>query len=445
MATKRGMMTAALSLAGPVFAEESYSLLLSAVIVAIVGNLGPHDLAAFSLAFLLQGSVVSIVGVIGIGAAILTAREVGAGNWGLLRQIAGQTLALGVAGGVVLGCAGHEALPHLHSFVDTDEKIALLTEMLLQPLCLFVPFSLVTWLGKSILRGMGETRLAFVIIAVNNTTVLIATCLLIYACHPGLGVLGAVWGAGAGSVASAITTLILLFSHRQLALKIKNLCQLKVAVVSQILRISLPVAWEQLALQFGFTLYNLELINVGAKAFAGNQIAQQLEGIPQMIGVGFSAAVLTVVGQSLGKNRPQVARQFARFSGAITIVAMPVLCALIALVASPLTRLFTADPEVASWSVACILLAILEQPTMAATMILGHALRGSGDTFWPACSSVIGMWLIRIPLTYFLITAQDYGITTAWLITATDYFVRSVILSLRFFQTDWEKRRLFFR
>jgi putative MATE family efflux protein len=440
VAAYRGMLYTSLNLAGPVFAEEAYSMLLGAVITAVVGNLGPDDLTAFSLAVLVQSSALAVIGVIGTGAAILAARELGAGNMGLLRQIIGHTLTLGLLAGTILAVAGEQAAGYLHCFIDTDRSIALLTGELLKPLLLFAPPMLLTWLGKSILRGMGQTRLAFIIAAVNYTVTLAATAFLVY-CLPGPGVFGAVWGAGLGAAASAVATLAILCSHRQLKLRLRHLCSISPAIVSRLVRISLPVAWEQVALQLGFTLYSFELVNVGVKQFAGNQIAQQLEGIPLIIGIGFSAAVLTAVGQSLGRNLPRTAEQFTRFTAAVTMVTMTAVCTMLFLVSEPLSRLFTQDPDVVYWSATCIMLAILEQPSMAATMILGNALRGGGDTRWPAYGTIVGMWLVRIPLTYLLIADRDYSIAAAWLITAADHLVRALIVALRFYYGGWNKPR----
>lgn len=438
MTAHRGMLYAALNLAGPVFAEESYSMLLGAVVTAVVGHLGPDELTAFSLAVLIQSSALAVVGVIGTGAAVLAARELGAGNIGLLRQITGHTLGLGLAAGAILAALGTEATTCLPRFLDTDRGVALLTAQLLEPLVLFAPPMLFAWLGKSVLRGMGQTRLAFVIGAVNNTVTLAATVVLVYTHLAGPGAFGAAWGAGLGSLASAASAVVILYSHKHLKLRLRHICSIKPAVVARIVRISLPVAWEQVALQLGFTLYSLELVNVGTKQFAANQIAQQLEGIPLILGIGFSAAVLTAVGQSLGRSEPRVAEQFTRFTTLLTMTAMTAVCAALYLVSEPLSHLFTKDPDVVAWSAVCVMLAVLEQPTMAATLILGNALRGGGDTRWPAYSTIIGMWLVRIPLTYLVITDLQCSIAAAWLITAGDHFVRASILALRFSARGWK-------
>lgn len=139
-------------LAGPVFLEEYCGMLLGGIITAIVGSISVHQLAAFSLATLIQTSAVIIFGVIGIGAAALAAREAGAGNRRLLRQIVGQTVGMGIVGGTLLSLVGFSLSDSFHLVADIEPETELLTEQILQTLFLFAPFRLVVWIGKIILR-----------------------------------------------------------------------------------------------------------------------------------------------------------------------------------------------------------------------------------------------------------------------------------------------------
>lgn len=286
---------------------------------------------------------------------------------------------------------------------------------------------------------MGETRQAFLIGVTSDIVILVVTCLLVFVLSPGLGVYGAVWGAGSGESVAMLLALRILHKHTKVGLGLRDILAFNLKIVKRILRISLPVAWEQIALQTGFTLYSFELLSVGTKQFAANQIAQQLESVPLVIGIGLAAAVMTIVGQSLGRQLPALAQRFTYFISRIAIVAMTIAGTLVYLFAEPLVGLLVTDNEVAVWTGACMLFSLLEQPTMAMGLILSHALRGAGDTRWPAYSTIVGVWLVRIPLTYLLIDQMAMSITAAWLITAADHLVRCAILVLRFASGNWAR------
>jgi Na+-driven multidrug efflux pump len=157
------------------------------------------------------------------------------------------------------------------------------------------------------------------------------------------------------------------------------------------------------------------------------------------IGVGLAAAIMPIVGQNLGRGSPQIAKRFTRFLIGAAIICMTATDMLVYLFTGQIIGSFITDIEVVNWTKVCMLLSILEQPTLAASLVLGSALRGAGDTRWPAYSTIIGMWLVRIPLTYLLIDHLGMSIAAAWLITAADFIVRSIILVLRFSLSDWRK------
>lgn len=430
-------MAVSFILAGPVFLEEYYGMLLSSIITAIVGNMSARQLAAFTLGTLVQSSIVTIFGVTGVGAAALAAREAGSGNGRLRQQIIDQTMGMGIVSGILLSLAGFFLSGGLHLVADIEPETVLLAEQIFKILSLFIPFQLLMSIGKVILRGIGETRPAFLIGAISNTIILAVTSLLVFGVNPGLDVYGAVWGSGSGSLVGALLTFRMLRKHAKVGLELRGITAFSLEIVKRIVRISFPVAGEKIALQIGFTLYSFELLTVGTKQFAANQIAQQIEAVSLTIGVGLAAAVMAIVGQSLGRQQPSLARNFTRFINGIAVVAMTIAGTIGYLFADLLGGLFVTDKEVVGWTGACLLFALLEQPTLATGQILGNALRGASDTRWPAYSTIAGMWLVRVPLTYLLIDQMGMNVSIAWLITAADHLVRCVILALRFTSDGW--------
>jgi Na+-driven multidrug efflux pump len=156
-----------------------------------------------------------------------------------------------------------------------------------------------------------------------------------------------------------------------------------------------------------------------------------------MPGFGFAVASMTLVGQYLGKGMPHRAIQYAWLTNKIAFWSMAVMGGIIFLFAKPLTAFFIDDPQVVYWGSLCVMIAVLEQPTLALCFVLGGALRGAGDTRWPMYVTTIGVWLIRLPLVYLFITVWDCDIIAAWYITAGDFLFRSVILWRRFASQKW--------
>lgn len=54
------------------------------------------------------------------------------------------------------------------------------------------------------------------------------------------------------------------------------------------------------------------------------------------------------------------------------------------------------------------------EPLLAIGVVLGGVLRGAGDTRWPFVISLLGMWVVRLPLAYTLIHLFDWGLAAVW-------------------------------
>jgi len=84
----------------------------------------------------------------------------------------------------------------------------------------------------------------------------------------------------------------------------------------------------------------------------------------------------------------------------------------------------------------------LGQPAQAAIFALGGALRGAGDTRYPLIVSLVNWFLIRLPLAYVLAFPMGMGLTGIWFGVTVDYFVRALLLALRFRSGAWARVRV---
>ncbi|HMM21979.1 MAG TPA: MATE family efflux transporter [Selenomonadales bacterium] len=426
-------------LAWPVVLEMLGVMLVSISITAMMGRFGAVALGAVGLATLIQASSAMVFAAAGTGAAAIVSREVGAGNWEAVRIITGQAVLLGGVCGALVAAAGYYAAsPVVHS-IGADPAVAVLTVRLLQIMFLASPFFLIMAIGSAILRGMGQTRVAFFITTLSNAIAIGFGSVLIFGWGlPAQGPLGAAYGIAASQLAGGLVVLAVLASNSRTRLTPGLVLTYHAPIVARILNISIPAALEQLALQGGRMAFTFMLAGVGAVQFAGHQIAVQAESLSFMPGFALSVAAMTLTGLNLGRGLPHRARQYVWLINTIAIVGMSGMAMIFLIFAKQLTGLFIDDPEVVYWGSLCIMIGALEQPTLAITNALAGALRGAGDTKWPMYVTTIGVWGARLPLVYLFIVKWHYDVTIAWYITAADFLLRSIVLWRRFAGRKWE-------
>jgi putative MATE family efflux protein len=426
-------------LAWPVILEMSAIMMVGILVTAMVGNLGAVSLAAVGLATMVQISSSLVFAAAGTGAAAIVAREVGADNWPVVTKVTGQSLLLAASLGLILGLVGWVAAGPVFLLIGAELEVALLAASLLKIIAVFTPFYLIMAVGNAILRGAGYTRTAFIITSSVNTISLLVSYMLIHGIgFPSQGPYGAVWGTALSQLSGGVLVVGALAVNNKIKLRFGAVWQIDIETMTRIISISLPSALEQLAMQGGRIVFTFMLAGVSAVQFAAHQIAAQTETISFMPGFGFSVAAMTLTGMYLGKGLPHRAREIVLLTNKIAFCSMSIMGLVFILFSYQLTSLFINDPKVIYWGAMCVIVAALEQPTIAITYVFGGALRGSGDTRWPMIVTTIGVWLFRIPLVYLLIVYFHFSIVTAWFITAGDYLLRSCVLWWRFSVGKWQ-------
>ena len=418
---------------------EGFGIMLVGVgTTAMVGQLGAVSLSAVGLAMLVQMATAIIFAAAGTGAAALVARSVGAKNWEQAQLVTGQAVLIGMGLGVVLAIGGYWLAPGAVALTGSEPEITALASQLLAITFVFIPFFLVMSVCNNILRVMGKTRTVFYLNTINNILALAVSYMLIFGVGlPNLGAYGAAWGMAASHLTGGVTSLAALALQPELRLRPRHILRYHARTIVAILQISVPAALEQLAMQGGRIVFTFMLASAGTVQFAAHQIATQVESISFMPGFAFGIAAMAMAGQNLGRGLPHRAVQYVAITNKLAVVSMSGMSVLFIVFAADLSGLFISDKEVIKWAAWCVMLAALEQPTLALTFVYSGALRGAGDTTWPFYITTLGMWGFRMPLVYLFIVVWQFPIPWAWGITAVDYVVRAVFFYRRFQGRQW--------
>jgi len=107
------------------------------------------------------------------------------------------------------------------------------------------------------------------------------------------------------------------------------------------------------------------------------------------------------------------------------------------LLRSQLVMLFTDDIEIIALGAGVMLIVAALQPFQSSFQIYAGALRGAGDSLYPAISLAIGILLIRPTLSFVFVHVMTLGLFGAWLALMADQIVRFVLILLRFKSGKW--------
>jgi Na+-driven multidrug efflux pump len=180
----------------------------------------------------------------------------------------------------------------------------------------------------------------------------------------------------------------------------------------------------------------------GTAALAAHGLINNINGFVSTPGFGMSSGVSVLVGQNLGAQKPQRAAR-STWLGAAILEGLLVVCSIIILIwARGIVGLFTQDPELINIASAFVRIATVSYLVLGFSSAFLACINGSGDTL-PSMLINVGMiWLIQIPLAYFLSNhtgLQVYGIRWALVIGG----VSSAIFSFIYFKYGkWRTKRV---
>ncbi len=405
----------------------------------------PVALAAISMGAQFGWIANSLFSAIGVSATAMVARYWGARDYERARQAAGQAVALALlfAGVVVvLGIAGADGAMAL---MDLEPEVArqgaLYMRLILSTSFLAFPLTVI----GGILRGSGDTRTPMWITGVMNVFNVVAAYSLIF----GAGPLPA-WGVAGAGVATALARAlggglafwVLLRGKSTVQVSPRHIVSFDRVLLARMARLSGPAMVEAVVQRSGSLLFQRIISSLGTVALAAHRVAVNVESISFMPGFGLSAAISTLVGQSLGAKRPDLAEASVRRGLLISTVLMGAVGVCFGLFGRSIASIFGSTPEVLDLAGMAVQIAALEQPVLAAQFVLAGSLRGAGDTRSPLYVSLVGVTLFRVPMVYFLAITLDMGLAGVWWGTTLDWTARSMVSFFLFRRGDWKRVEL---
>jgi len=142
---------------------------------------------------------------------------------------------------------------------------------------------------------------------------------------------------------------------------------------------------------------------------------------------GFSVASTTLVAQSIGADMRQLTKKYIRVSSILAVAIMFAAGLLMFIFSRPLMSIFTGDAEVIKLGAFVLRIEAFAEPAYALASVLSGAFRGMGDARRPFLYSAVGMWCVRIVLSYVLVLVFHMGLTGVWIGMMLDWNARGLL------------------
>jgi len=213
-------------------------------------------------------------------------------------------------------------------------------------------------------------------------------------------------------------------------------------IIWRIVRIGMPSMVSGMQRTFSQFFLMMFISPFGTAAVAAHTVTQRVEMVLFMPGMSLGQAAGVLAGQNLGAGKPERAERSA-WLAVLVVEAFMIACSIVLLVVpGPIVRIFNSEPELVAVAVNFMRIAVAGYVVMGFTSALMSALSGAGDTVPPMVFSLVTIWLIQLPLAYFLPKVGDLGVYgVRWAIASGLFF--GAIAYVAYFRTGrWKRKRV---
>lgn len=333
----------------------------------------------------------------------------------------------------IIGIALSDTILHL---MNTPDSILQLSKGYLNIVFAGVLFSAGYNSISSILRGLGDstTPLYFLIIA----TIINIILDIVFIIYFNMGVNGVALATVIAQACSFIFSVIYLNKkHEILKIRVKNL-QYDSKIFKAGLKLGIPSAIQQMLFSVGnITLQSL-VNSYGTSAMAAFGAGSKIEMFISLPIMNLGAAVSTFVAQNIGAGKIDRVKKGVKASIRMSLAISIFVIILFLVFKGDLIKIFNTDYKVVSIGSNYLLTIGPFFFIIGVSFMLTSAIRGAGDSVFAMISSLISLWLARIPAAYLL--SSIFGVGGIWMGVPIGWAVGFVVTGIYYKKGYWRNK-----
>ena len=435
----------------PAIMAQIASVCMQYIDASMVGQLGADDSASIGLVSSSIWLLCSIGMAVNVGFTVLMAQKIGARKYVSARNLLKLAFMVCLAASLLLAGAGILVSDILPVWLGGNSEINRGASEYFLIFTSALPVLILNALSSGMLQSSGNMKLPSLLNMLMCLLDVVFNYLLIFPSReisfggfslviPGcdLGIRGAALGTvAAETVTFALMLFFLLFRTPQLQLHREEKFIFSSRLVRRAFQISLPVGFDHIAMCLAMVVSMMIVAPLGTVPIATHSFAITAESFCYMAGYGIAAAATTMVGQSIGARRSDLAVSFAWLVTGLGVSIMTAAGILMFIFAPLMMGLLSPVAEIRNLGAEVLRIEAFAEPLFGASIVAAGALRGAGDTFFPSLINFISMWFVRIPLS--LLLASYYGFYGIWVAMCIELCIRGLLFLYRLKRGKWLK------
>jgi putative MATE family efflux protein len=432
-----------LKIAFPIMIQYFITSSLNLMDNFMIGRLGEEAVAALGIAnqyfFLLN---IIIMGIYS-GCNVLIAQFWGKKDLMSIRKVLGISLVLGVAVSVGFTFFGRFFSEEVITIFNKNNEVINLGKNYLELVCIsyvFMAISLAFGIGS---RGIQKAFLPMICSACALVLNVFFNYVFIFGHFnmPAMGVRGAALATLIARVCEMILILFLIYrKDHVLKASASEMLAFNVEFFKDIMKVTVPVIINELCWGLGMVIYSVIYGNMGTKAIAAVQICMTVQNMFFIVLFAVSNAACVMVGNEIGKDDFETAKDYAKKLIKICLVLSLVMGLALATSSKFILNFYKISHEVYTSALYMLLITAFILPVrfMNVLLIVG-VLRGGGDTSYVLKIELATMWLVGVPICMIGAFILKIPVYEVFFFVTIEEVVKCILSIKRYRSKKWMK------
>ena len=379
----------------PIMAMNVLQLLFNAADMVVVGRYsGSTALAAVGATGSLINLIVNLFMGLSVGAAVVMARDYGAGQSEAIRRTVHTSIAVSIIAGVLVMITGLIVCQPLLGLMGTPEDIIHLSTFYLKIYFLGLPASMVYNFGAALLRAIGDSKRPMYFLTLSGSVNVLFNLFFVITLKA--GVAGVAWATVISQyLAMALMLLSLSRSPGVLRFRYKHL-RLDREKLVDIVKIGLPAGLQSLLFSISNVLIQSAVNSFGSIMVAASAAASNVEGFVSTAMNAYYNAAITFAGQSMGAKEYERIDAIARVSVILIFTTWIILSGTTVFFGEKLLGLYTKNPGVIELGLLRLKVMMAVYFTAGIMVVFPGLTRAMGYSILPMLCTLVGACLLRI-------------------------------------------------
>jgi len=413
--------------------------------------------AAMGPSLILLWAFGGFLSAISVGTQALTARRFGEGDPLGAGKVLANSALIALSTSVIAAVVAIASVPVLFPLMHDDPHVQKIGIAFCQIRFVGIVPMVLTASLKSFYDGIGRTHVHMVVAIVMNIVNLLLCWVFVFGRlgAPALGVIGAGWAAVlSGSVGAVLMVIYTMKGQDRHRFHVYKWANLDLAVAKRISVLSVFSGFATLVVMSGFALFLRIPAYLDAQQGApGTNAAAAWDVITIMMVVfmtciAFGTSTATLVSQSLGAKKPDLAARYGWQSVFFMVTLMGIIGAFVFAFPEELLRIFLPkeDGKIELLKDAAVAAAVPSlrfsgfiAPIAAAALVLTQALYGAGESRFVAIIEFTLHFLCFVPLAFVFAVTMELGLIGCWYATAVYGVLLLIATAWRFAAGGWKR------